>query len=192
MTTPLPTREQIAATIAKAHDADYWVDEIRDWDAQEEWEKAAHPDEEPFSAYEDRDYFLVAADAVLKLLQQPRIVPGMRVRYPDSGRERIVGEFVDGAWDLLIPGTEKSRMAVEPEVFWDTVELVSEHPEVKDMPPGAEFFAQHRAGGWDRFTVIAGENNNWLRGDEYEVSMPGDLDLSTVQDVKLPKEDSND
>jgi hypothetical protein len=64
----VPTREQIAEVIAKAEDADYWIDEVREWETQEDWEQAAHPEEYPSMAYEDRESFLRAADAVLALL----------------------------------------------------------------------------------------------------------------------------
>ncbi len=68
---PLPTREQIAAAIAKSEDADYWVDEIANWEDREEWEREAHAEDRPCSAYDDRDYYLSTADDVLALLTQP-------------------------------------------------------------------------------------------------------------------------
>jgi hypothetical protein len=58
--------DRVAAAIAKAADADYWIDEIAAWDSQEQWERDAQPQEEPLSAYEDREWFRKQARAVLE------------------------------------------------------------------------------------------------------------------------------
>ena len=69
MSTPnLPMRERIAEALAVAMDADYWVGEIRHWEALEGWERNAYPDEYPGMAYEDRNNYRTAADAVLAVL----------------------------------------------------------------------------------------------------------------------------
>ncbi|WIB65808.1 hypothetical protein [Curtobacterium sp. MCBD17_040] len=70
LTAPAAKRELVAATIARAQDADYWVEEIRAWEAKEQWERDAYPGEYPGMAYEDRDHFLRAADAVLDALAE--------------------------------------------------------------------------------------------------------------------------
>jgi hypothetical protein len=64
-----PTAEQIdavAAAIAKAADADYWVDEIAEWDGAEEWEREAYPDHYPSTAVEEREHFRKQARAALE------------------------------------------------------------------------------------------------------------------------------
>ena len=59
------TVDRVAEAIAKAADADYWTDEIRDWEASDEWEREAHPDNYPGMAYEDREAFRSQARAAL-------------------------------------------------------------------------------------------------------------------------------
>jgi hypothetical protein len=66
----LPTREQVAEAIAKSQDADYWTDEIAAWEALEQWERDAQPDNYPGMAYEDRTNYLDNADAVLALIDK--------------------------------------------------------------------------------------------------------------------------
>ena len=58
-------RDRIAEAIARAQDADYWTDDIARWERSEEWEREAHPDEYPGMAYEDRDDYRTAAQAVI-------------------------------------------------------------------------------------------------------------------------------
>jgi hypothetical protein len=62
-----PTRDQVAEVLAKSQNADYWVDEIREWEAREDWERTAYAEDRPDGAYEDRDSYLADADAVLAL-----------------------------------------------------------------------------------------------------------------------------
>lgn len=57
--------DRVAEAIAKAADADYWTDEIAEWECAEEWEREAHPDEYPGMAYEDREQFRTQARAAL-------------------------------------------------------------------------------------------------------------------------------
>lgn len=57
--------ERAARAIAGAADADYWFDEIAQWEGREQWERDAHPDECPSSAYEDRAAFRSQARAAL-------------------------------------------------------------------------------------------------------------------------------
>ena len=61
-------REQIAEALAKSQDADYWVDEIRDWEALADWEREAQPDSQPDMAYEDQANYRQHADAVLAVI----------------------------------------------------------------------------------------------------------------------------
>jgi len=57
--------EAAAKAIARAADADYWVDEVAGWEMQEEWEREAYPEEYPAMAYEDRANFMKQAYAAL-------------------------------------------------------------------------------------------------------------------------------
>lgn len=57
--------EAAARAIARAADADYWVDEVAGWEAQEEWEREAYPEEYPAMAYEDKASFMKQAYAAL-------------------------------------------------------------------------------------------------------------------------------
>ncbi len=59
------TVERAARAIARAADADYWVEEIARWEGQEQWERDAHPEERPISSYEDREEFRAQARAAL-------------------------------------------------------------------------------------------------------------------------------
>lgn len=58
--------DRVAAAIAKAADADYWVDEIAEWENSEEWERAARADDYPQTAYEDRAFYRMQASAALE------------------------------------------------------------------------------------------------------------------------------
>lgn len=68
-------RDTVAAAIAKAADGDYWVDEIREWEDAEDWEREAHPNECPHSAYEDREFYRKQADAALAVLARKHPEP---------------------------------------------------------------------------------------------------------------------
>ena len=57
--------DDVALAIAKAQNADYWVDEIADWEGSEEWEREAHPESHPWAAYEDREWYRKSARAAL-------------------------------------------------------------------------------------------------------------------------------
>ena len=61
--------DRIAAAIAEADSADYWVPEITDWETSEEWKREAYPDEYPSSAYEDRERYRKQARAALLALE---------------------------------------------------------------------------------------------------------------------------
>ena len=60
----------VAAAIAEAADADYWVIDIAEWEGSEQWERDAHPDEHPYVAYEDREEFRKQARAALDAARQ--------------------------------------------------------------------------------------------------------------------------
>jgi len=64
-------RDVVAVAIAKAADGDYWKDEIREWEESEDWEREAHPDNYPSTAYEDRDWWRKQADAAIAALRVP-------------------------------------------------------------------------------------------------------------------------
>ena len=58
--------DAVAVAIAKAADADYWTDEIAEWENAEQWEREAYPDNYPSTAYEDREEFRKQARAALR------------------------------------------------------------------------------------------------------------------------------
>ena len=64
-----PTREQIARVIALTDDYDGCFERIDDWEALEQWERDAHPDEEPISEREDAKFWLRRAESVLVLMR---------------------------------------------------------------------------------------------------------------------------
>ncbi|MDF2920509.1 MAG: hypothetical protein K0S70_4727 [Microbacterium sp.] len=57
--------DRVAAAIAKAADADYWVDEIGVWESLDLWEREAYPDNYPSSAFEDREWYRKQAHAAI-------------------------------------------------------------------------------------------------------------------------------
>lgn len=61
--------DRIAAAIAAADNADYWVEEIADWEHFEEWKREAYPYEYPSSAYEDRERYRKQARAAVVALE---------------------------------------------------------------------------------------------------------------------------
>lgn len=58
--------DAVAKAIAEAANADYWTDEIAEWEGSEAWEREAHPDNNPHTAYEDREEFRKQARAALR------------------------------------------------------------------------------------------------------------------------------
>lgn len=58
--------DAVAKAIAEAANADYWTDEIAEWEGSEEWEREAHADDHPHTAYEDREEFRKQARAALR------------------------------------------------------------------------------------------------------------------------------
>lgn len=68
--------EKAAKAIAKSANADYWTDEIAEWEGAEGWEREAHPDERPHMAYEDREEFHKQARAALAVFEQAHPVQG--------------------------------------------------------------------------------------------------------------------
>lgn len=47
-------RDRVAFSLAVAQNADYFYDEIEEWESMDEWEQEAYPDEYPGMAYEER------------------------------------------------------------------------------------------------------------------------------------------
>lgn len=144
-----PTREQIAVIIAKSQDADYWVDEVREWEALEQWERDAYPGKYPGMAHEDRDSFLRDADAVLALFPQPGPneveVEGSffavadlpdslarHVRALDDAHRREKQHWIDQHEQPLTPDQRRARMCP------CTLEPVppAEPVSIADMAPG--------------------------------------------------------
>lgn len=66
-----PTREQIARTLAMTDDYDGCFERIDEWEALEQWERDAQPQEAPSSELEDADFWMRRADAVLALFRPP-------------------------------------------------------------------------------------------------------------------------
>ena len=61
-------RDRVALALAVIMDADYFYDEIDQWESMDEEEQEAYPDEYPGSAYDDRDQFLEYADKLILCL----------------------------------------------------------------------------------------------------------------------------
>ena len=58
--------DRAAVAIAKAADADYWVDVIAEWEGSEIWEREAHPEEHPYTEYQEQVEFRKQARAALE------------------------------------------------------------------------------------------------------------------------------
>lgn len=58
--------DAVGVAIAVAANADYWTDEIAEWENAEGWEREAYPDNYPSTAYEDREEFRKQARAALR------------------------------------------------------------------------------------------------------------------------------
>lgn len=65
--------EKIARVMALVDDYDGCFERIDEWEAQPDWEKEAHPEEEPFSDREDAAFWIRRAQAVVAALaaEQP-------------------------------------------------------------------------------------------------------------------------
>ena len=61
-------RDRVALSLAVIQNADYFYEEIDQWESMDEWEQEAYPDEYPEMAYEDREQFLDYADRLILLL----------------------------------------------------------------------------------------------------------------------------
>lgn len=61
--------DRVAAAIAVAADADYWTDEIAEWENADEWYRETYPCNYPDSAYEDREWCRRLARAALKAIE---------------------------------------------------------------------------------------------------------------------------
>ena len=61
-------RDRVALALAVIMDADYFYDEIDQWESMDEGEQEAYPGEYPGSAYDDRDQFLEYADKLILCL----------------------------------------------------------------------------------------------------------------------------
>lgn len=61
-------REQIARAMALVDDYDGCFERIDEWNALDQWERDAQPQEEPASDYEDAEWWRKRADAVMPLV----------------------------------------------------------------------------------------------------------------------------
>lgn len=61
-------RDRIALSLAVIQNADYFYEEIDQWESMDVWEQEQYPDEYPEMAYEDREQFLDYADRLILLL----------------------------------------------------------------------------------------------------------------------------
>jgi len=61
-------REALGEILALVDDHDGCHARVREWEALEQWEKDAHPDEEPFTDREDAEWWNRRADAVIARL----------------------------------------------------------------------------------------------------------------------------
>lgn len=62
-------REDIARAMALTDDYDGCFERIDEWEALEQWEREANPEEEPLTDREDAEWWLKRADSVLKVLR---------------------------------------------------------------------------------------------------------------------------
>ena len=128
--------DRIAAAIAEADSADYWVPEITDWETSEEWKREAYPDEYPSSAYEDRERYRKQAMAALLALEPEareeakcfRDQDGDLWKFTDKGEwfhEEEPGEFrqvlsIDAEDQTLTP-VGRAELAPDAEAREETV-----------------------------------------------------------------------
>jgi hypothetical protein len=91
--------DRVAAAIAQAAGGDYWVDEIAQWQGTEQWERDAHPENYPGSAYEDREWYRKQARAA--------IAAGYSKQHPPT----VTDKMVEAAW---VAGSAKFGAAETP------------------------------------------------------------------------------
>ena len=83
-------RDRIAHSLAVIMDADYFYDEIDQWESMDEWDQEAYPGEYPESAYDDRDQFLGYADKLILSLGMEKWNDG-----PANSMERYMTRWFD-------------------------------------------------------------------------------------------------
>lgn len=67
-------REELAAVLAMTGDYDGCFERVAEWEALEQWERDADPENEPHSDREDCEWWLKRADALLASLALARLI----------------------------------------------------------------------------------------------------------------------
>lgn len=83
-------RDRIAYYLAVIMGADYFYDDIEEWESMDEGEQEAYPDEYPGMAYDDRDQFLDYADKLILSLGLEKWNDG-----PANSMERYMTRWFD-------------------------------------------------------------------------------------------------
>lgn len=102
-------RDTVAAAIAKAADGDSWVDEIREWEGSEQWERDAQPQKHPHAAYEDREWYRKQADAAIAALARKHPEPAIT----EAGIDAALGELGRRTLWKLEPTRGTMRATIE-------------------------------------------------------------------------------
>jgi len=70
----LDVRDRLAQAMAERNDYDHCFRRVADWEALPDWEREAHPDENPMGDREDCDWWRGHADAALDFLADEGLV----------------------------------------------------------------------------------------------------------------------
>lgn len=83
-------RDRVAQYLAETLSADFFYEEIDQWESMDEGEQQAYPDEYPETAYEDREQFLGYADKLIEALGLEKWNDG-----PANSMERYMTRWFD-------------------------------------------------------------------------------------------------
>ena len=140
--------EQMAEAMALAGDEDGCFERVKDWEALEQWEKDAHPDERPHGDYEDCEYWRVKAGAAYAVVQPE--LRRLRTENEEAkaiALEDMAAELDRVGWSAVGPVGQRNRAATiraaltgeatEPAPI---VEPVPRCPRCRHMPHGRVCF----------------------------------------------------
>ena len=116
-------REELGEVLALVGDEDGCHQRVRDWEAQEEWEREAQPQEEPTVDREDAEYWNKHADAALAW------VAGLRLPVP------VEPECQDYPW---LDPTTGVRFSKQNDLTLGYVYAPVEHVQVDPQPHETE------------------------------------------------------
>jgi hypothetical protein len=91
-------REELGEILALVDDYEGSHERVREWEASEQWEKDAHPDNEPFSDREDAEWWNKRADAAITWFASRAIPRQSTIAVPHTPEE--IWAFADVGCDL--------------------------------------------------------------------------------------------